>query len=484
MRFYLLVGVISLMITPTLVFSSQSETDLRIEQRQRQQQKQSEDKALAEADLALPSTPSWHVPLETLDVNALGRALYQAIQQHAWDRVAEGLPYYQTLPGHDAMLILYAKGGLARQAGNLAQAVHFYQALLELKPDFLLAQLSLARVLFEDYQSREAKQYFEAIATSIAGMPHAAGVQRTVSAYLQALSLRQSWQGSLAIGPEYHTNINKTSHSETCLLSVATGCAYVRKTPDAIASYGWGATLSAAKTWAVSGHHHGFIRGMAYGVDYDKNDTYNQWDTQWLIGYRYQNAANQLSIGPLLEGTWQGGSWISHSFGVNLDYLRILTPASTFKGTVVSKDIRYQGAQLKALSGQETYLSATWFFQLHPNWLAFIGANYTDSQSEDTVFDWRSLGGRVGVSFQPTPELDGLFSYAYQDRNYREYNAMLGNKRHDIQHTLVLSLRLPTLTVAGFSPVITGQYHQTRSNVDWLYSHDYTRIQVQFEKQF
>ena len=175
---------------------------------------------------------------DTLD--DLGRAIYLSVSRKAWVDVRRFLPRYVALSGHDPMLVAWARGGLARSEGRLGEAERHYRALLAIQPDFLPGRLELGRLLFENRKDREARRLFRAIRDELARQDdRAAGVRRNVDAFLTALDRRDQWQGMIAIGPGYSSNLNQSSASQTCLLTGEDGtCLIDRTLPSAIASVG------------------------------------------------------------------------------------------------------------------------------------------------------------------------------------------------------------------------------------------------------
>src|SRR3546814_14142580 len=107
--------------------------------------------------------------------------------------------------------------------------------------DFLPGQLELARALFENHKDREAHRAFQAAHTLLAEQgDQAVNVRQTVDAFLHALEQRRGWQGRIAVGPTYSTNLNQSSDSYTCLLEAnAVTCLFDRTIPDPLAAPGF-----------------------------------------------------------------------------------------------------------------------------------------------------------------------------------------------------------------------------------------------------
>src|SRR3546814_16833668 len=67
----------------------------------------------------------------------------------------------------------------------------------------------------------------------------AVNVRLTVDAFLHALEQRRGWQGRIAVGPTYSTNLTQSSASYTCLLEANAGtCLFDRQVPAPNAAAG------------------------------------------------------------------------------------------------------------------------------------------------------------------------------------------------------------------------------------------------------
>src|SRR3546814_8299821 len=79
-------------------------------------------------------------------------------------------------------------------------------------------------VCSSDLKDREAHRAFQAAHTLLAEQgDQAVNVRQTVDAFLHALEQRRGWQGRIAVGPTYSTNLNQSSASYACLLEANDG---------------------------------------------------------------------------------------------------------------------------------------------------------------------------------------------------------------------------------------------------------------------
>ena len=249
--------------------AGEADTRLRLEREFEQAGRAREDRLLRDAE-ALDGPP------ETLEIDGqtysigdnvhdIGRALYIFVQRQDWPGAARFLDAYLRFAARDPMLVAYAEGGLARAAGDLDEAEARYRALLGLQDNFLPGQLALARVLFEHRKDKEARRAFERIHARLKAQgDQAAGVLRTVEAFLGALRERRGPRGALALGPGYNNNLNQSSASRTCLLAAPNGVCLLKRTILApIAALGLNIEGRAGLRVPLVGHHGLSLRAVA-----------------------------------------------------------------------------------------------------------------------------------------------------------------------------------------------------------------------------
>src|SRR3546814_2134974 len=119
-------------------------------------------------------------------------------------------------------------------------------------------------VCSSDLKDREAHRAFQAAHTLLAEQgDQAVNVRQTVDAFLHALEQRRGWQGRIAVGPTYSTNLNQSSASYTCLLEANDGtCLFDRTVPDPIAAAGVNFEATLGRDITLGGHHGIRVRGL------------------------------------------------------------------------------------------------------------------------------------------------------------------------------------------------------------------------------
>ncbi|WP_253341179.1 surface lipoprotein assembly modifier [Sphingobium sp. OAS761] len=480
------------MALPSTAFAQSSadqDTRLRLDQQMEGQKRESESELLEDAD-ALDVPTSLEIDGQTYSVgdnaNDMGKALYISITRKQWPDVQRFLAAYRRYPDRDPMLVHYGKGGLAREGGDLSAAEAEYRALLALQADFLPGQLELARVLFENHKDREARRAFQAAHTLLAEEgDQAVNVRQTVDAFLHALERRRGWQGRIAVGPTYSTNLNQSSASYTCLLEADDGtCLFDRKVPDPIAAAGVNFEATLGRDIPLGGHHGIRARGLLYGDIYPDQHDYSQATAIGRVGYRYQSARNTIALSPSFEIGSLGSSILYDAPGINAEWTHILSPSATLRFEGAYRDFRYRLATYDRQDGPLTDISLTAWYAVAPGWTLFGGPDFSVKDTDDPVDSYDQGGVRLGLNKSFGTDASLLLIGSYRYRRYRAYSELFAAQRQDDQFNATAIARFPALKFAGLVPEIVVQHTHIESNIDWLYSYDRTSASLRLSHAF
>lgn len=420
------------------------------------------------------------------NVDETGQALYIALVRKQWPDVRRFLTAYLALEGHDPMLALYAKGGLARQANDLAIAEAQYRALLALQPDFMPGRLELARVLFENRKDREALRAFrQARAALDAEGDKAVGVRRTIDAFLAALEKRRGWQGSLVLGSGYSSNLNQSSASYTCLLTGEDGsCLIDRQVPDPIKAAGINFEGTISRRVPLGGHSGLSGRALLYGDIWPGHGAYSQATLTTQLGYDHQTAAVSYTLAPTFDLASFGRDILYDAWGVRAEALYTVSAATAFRLELSRKVLNYRQPAYADHDGALTEVYFTGWQVLPRGWTLFGGPDFLDKTADDKANAYRQLGLRAGVNkaFGNAASLLAFASFRWRD--HRAYSELLEAKRRDREQNYIAIVKLPALGFAGLTPNILVQHNRVKSSVDWLYSYRRTVASLRLEYAF
>lgn len=424
----------------------------------------------------------------------LAKALYLAVMQKQWGNAAIYLKHYQQYQGYDQALTDFAEAALARAQGKLKLAEQKFQSSLNQQPNNLICELELARVLFEQQKNKQAARLFTSIQDKL-GQSNGAmippEVQQTVDLFVKALDQRDSWQGSVAIGPSYATNLNSSSEQSKTwtLYGIDDKCKatpiqeITRGSPKAASATGVDYEASLIKRFSLSGNHGISLRGLAFGQSYADHALYNESTLNINAGYSFFDLKNQITIAPLFEHKRYANDGLYNAWGARTEWMRFLAPDKAFKLEAEIKDLGYQ--KYKNLDGKESSAMFTFWKILPQQWTLFSGLDVLDHDTQEKYMAaYQQQGIRLGLSKSWKAGLNTTLLTSYRWRQFDRYVETFAARRHDFEQNYTLVVQMPRFKFYGMTPNLTYRYNHNDSNVDWLYSYDKHNISLKLEHRF
>ncbi|CDG23326.1 conserved exported protein of unknown function [Xenorhabdus poinarii G6] len=413
------------------------------------------------------------------NINDIGQALFLAINHQQWSDVRRFLAAYLKLPDHDAMLVNFAQGGLARLEGDLDLATYHYQQILSQQPDFTRIKLELARVYFEDHKTREAEQLFTELNEQQL-LPKT--VLKNIHSYLEAIALRNGWRGSFSMGYAYNDNVNMSSDQKTVKNLI--NQIVEQKTSKAIKAWGMSYDATLSRRYQLFGHHGIFGRGLIYGENY--RDHHNENENTFLLvgGYNYKSKRHDVSFGPLFEYKQRADDTFYHAAGIKTEWRWGFTPHTALNIELEYKKLRHQ--QLYRRKDGE--LSSTYLTLSHvinKDFVLFGGGDWLYRGNDDYPVDrYQQWGIRTGIAGQIYPGINGSLFATLKKRQFGAYNPMLNARRQDTEQIYTAVIKIPAAEIFSMTPSLTFRHRHNRSNVDWLYSYNKNEVLIRLEKYF
>jgi len=419
----------------------------------------------------------------------LGPAIYVSLNLHQWEKVRQFLEKYRSLPGHEAALVAMAEGLLAREARDYSQAIARLNTALQTNPDFVRAKMELARVLFEDKQSKEARALFGEISTS--GIPEAA--RPVIEGFQSALDARAAWHGSFSVGIGYNSNINQENGREdTFHVCYFFGCfPSTRKMPDPIPSSSLVYDLTLNRRVPLSGHHNILLRGISYGNFYrkhkeaDPNVYYNDNTSIVYAGYNYLDARHHVAITPLFENYYSNRSTLYQAAGLRLDWKYSVTRSLQIGFHAQHKHLRFKGSVRQYFDNyNENQLGAYGSYMLTPKTALFGGLNYTRKLRHQAAARSREYMGNIGVyrMFDAGFTINAIALYRHTRND--EADLFLGGRRKDNQQMYIVNIGMPRFAFKGIVPNLYLKRTVNNSSIDWAYQYRQTEVALKLEKRF
>jgi len=351
---------------------------------------------------------------------------------------------------------------LAREAQNYPSAIEKLNTALEEKPDFVRAKMELARVLFEDNQSREARALFGEISTS--GIPEAA---RPVIEGFQT---------------GYNSNINQENGREdTFQVCYFFGCfPSTRKMPDPIKSSSLVYDLTLNRRVPLSGHHNILLRGISYGNFYrkhkkaDPNVYYNDNTSIVYTGYNYLDARHDIAITPLFENYYSNRSTLYQAAGLRLDWKYNLTRSLQLGFNAQHKHLQFKGDVRQYFDNyNENQVGVYGSYMLNQKTALFGGLNYTRKLRQQAAARSKEYMGNIGIyrMFDSGFNVNAVALYRY-------------TRNDEAEQIYIINIGMPRFAFKGIVPNFYMKRTVNNSSIDWAYEYRQTEVALKLEKRF
>ncbi|MFV0454784.1 MAG: surface lipoprotein assembly modifier [Pseudomonas sp.] len=461
---------------------------------QEQTRRSIEQKAQAEEALAAPPGTlmyegrRYEVP-STLE--ALTPAIYVAINTNQWTQLPDFIARYRELPGHRPALANMAQSLLARFEGDYPQALRHMELASEQEPQDARILLELARLWFEDYQEKRAREGFARVLA--VGLP--AQAELLVQQYQQALDIRADWHGSAALGWGYNDNINQGNGHRSCLRRFMDKCLFERRMPEAIDSEMVNYELSLQRRFNLAGNHNLQLRPLSYGNYYSTTDSstasrikdYSNNLAILQAGYQYLNARDSYAVTPYVEHYYRNRATDYLAHGLQAEWRHSLSRRWQIGTSLDGK--RYEYSSKGQLTGAD-YDQYQWnlFASFSPltSTSLYGGVTLTRRKYEVEQASSRDWSVRGGI-YHLFPGEAGVFVNAlgiYRESRNDAYDFFLGERRHDKQQVYILSAGVNAWQVAGLVPELRVRHSINHSNLDWAFGFEQTEVSLMLRKSF
>lgn len=419
----------------------------------------------------------------------LGPAIYVTLNLRQWSKVRQFVERYRQLPGHEPALVSMAEGMLARQDKHYGQAIASLRRAVAQNPSFARAKLELARALFEDNQSREAKALFDEVAQST--VPEQ--VVPVLEGYQGALRERDSWHGSVSMGTGYNSNINQgngmTTRTQVCSFfeCIETN----RKMPVPIRSSSLVYDAVAERRFQIEGNHHLLVRGLSYGNYYhrhkeDEPQTYYDDNTSVIyVGYNYLSALDDVSVSPLFESYWGDRHNKYQATGLRTEWKHTLTERLQLIAQAQQKHFRFQGRERDYFENyDERMVGGSASYLLGSQTLVYGGLTYTRRTQPQVSARNKEYMASLGLYRMFDVGINLNATALYRRTRYDEADTFLGGLREDRQQIYIANLAVPRFKFAGLVPSLYVKRTVNASSIDWAYTYRQTEVALKVEKSF
>lgn len=403
--------------------------------------------------------------------------LDQAVRDEAWPAVKTLLPVYTRAPAADAVLIHYAKAGLARSEGHYGDAIGHYRAILSEHPDYAAVRLDLARALYEDRQFDAAEYHFQ----RVQGMAPPPAVAESVQRYLQRIQSQDRLSGNISVSYLNDSNVNNASNDKY----IRVGDKLFIRNKDTYPQRGEGVWFNGALQQDVPLQDRHSLRflGTVTGKSYWNNHRFDDITSRLYAGYRWQDFRQQFSLLPFYEKRWYGTEAYSAGPGVRMEYSYLLSPSWQISQVVEYQKMHYDNALYDYLAGDNRYISTTLSHVVNARLSVFMGGDIAWQNTTTTSETNRRYSLRSGLETDLPYGLSAGVMGALAKRHYDDDNDIFGVRRQDDERMGMLSLWHRDLHFMSVMPKINLVYKKVNSNIDF---YDYTQrnVWLTFDKRF
>lgn len=357
----------------------------------------------------------------------------------------------------------YRKGVMLADAGRYADAAVAFRALLDEKPDVLVARLELARMLAAMGRETEARR--ELRQAQALGIPPAAAL--TVDRFAAALRSPKRFGGSLELALTPDSNVNRATEART----LDTIIAPLTLSEDARARTGIGGRVAgqAYGKFPLTENLSSLTRAAGVGEFFSESQ-FDDVSVSVLTGLEWRGAVDKVSPSIGVTRRWFGGERYARTETVTLDWVRSLDRRSQLALSGSASTAHYARNRLQ--DGEIYDLSLAYERALSGTTGASLSVAATRQAAEDPGYS--TWSGGLNVSAWRESGWGTLFMSTGIRRTEGDARLFLfPEARREWLVTASAGVNLRAWTFAGFAPSFRINLERNESTVG-LY--DYRRV--------
>jgi Thioredoxin domain-containing protein len=395
-----------------------------------------------------------------------------------WNVLAELLPIYAQIEGHDPILLSYAQGAFYRHQGKHGLAIAEYRSILASSPELVYVRFDLAAMLFENKEYEAAKDQFHKV--KAADLPEP--LPTVINQYLEAIQKQTGWDFNAGLQYTRTDNVNNASSIE----EIKIGSLIFVKNEDALpqSANGISYNLGASRDIPLQGQHYAVFNTRLYGIDYWDNKDYSELTIRAGAGYKYQNFQTEFSLIPFIEQSWLGGQRYGFNQGIGLELRQWLNHQNQIAGTYHYINKSYINSAYKRYEGQLQHVSLSLIHFFSPT-LIFIGgvdAQWDNLNGKDESSE--KYGVHAGVIKEWGSSISTRTNVRFARRTFNDEHFLMPQTRKDNEYQLDLSFWHRKIYWRGITPRLNFRYIKIDSNIPEFYTRDSRQFFISFEKTF
>lgn len=357
----------------------------------------------------------------------------------------------------------YRLGLLLADMGRYSDAAVTFRALLDEKPDVLVARLELARMLAALGRENEARR--ELRQAQAGGVPVEAAAM--VDRFARALRSEKRFGGVFEVALAPDSNINRATEART----LDTVIAPLTLSEDARARSGAGfrgmtqvfARLPVAEGWSV------LPRAAVQGSVY-RQSQFNDASASALLGVERRSGRNRLTASVGQTWRWFGNEPYAQTSAMALDWVRAMDARSQLITGLTVSDARYEANPLQ--DGNIYDLSTAYERALDARSGVSASVSITRQDAADPGYATWAGGGSLG-GWRETRWGTAFASAGLRRTEGDERLFLFRDKRREWLMTGRLGMTFRSLTTYGFAPTVRFTLERNDSTVG---IYDYRRV--------
>ncbi len=370
----------------------------------------------------------------------------------------------------------FLEGLLARQTGDLPNAVKKFRAVLTDRPNEARVRFELARALYDQGHKTAADYHFKLAEQS--GLKLPPDVARVISGYRRAIRAQKGWSFSTQFGIAPDTNINSATTSEQIDIF---GLPF-RLNDGARAQSGVGqivalqgqARLKLSDIYAID------VIANASFTNY-KGTQFDDLATSLSVGPSRQFDSLRVGIGATVAQRWYGGRVLSRGYGARAFAEKQLPHGAELNVELALREI--DNRINNGYDGSQAALSVTYERPLKHQLVASIGFTAKKDFIAQKEYASTDFGILAGLGAELPWGINAGLSLQGSQSHFGAPSQNFGITRSDWRFDSQAYLGLRNIRLLGFSPALTFSYSYNSSNIE-LYSFHRSRVEFSVARYF
>lgn len=416
--------------------------------------------------------PSWTTDevyeVITQNPEAFEQLLLRSLAQSDVQALKTLLPAYERYPAKDQSAVDWGNAILLLDKGEKKQAIALFRKVNAALPDIRLLRLQMAAALYQNKQTRAAKDELQKLLRENISDSE----RQRIQGYLNAINRADKWTYSFDASFVYSDNIE-----DVAKVGARTQQGWTSSTPPESGT-GMRYYLGANKRWSFdNAFFTSFSAGLG-GVYYWDNEKFNDLYATTSVGVGYQAQKGEVEFAPNIVKTWYAGGTsrpdgddslksYTQSVGARLSGHYWVLPRLMYQGSASYSDAEYEAPYTH---NDNKFYSLYNGLMYAPNGKSYYTLGWTASKKDMTNNNPANSYDQstVRLSWQNTWKKGIVTNTAYSIGSRQYEGVAFGDfvPRHNREHELAFSIWKRDITLFGLTPKLHFKAKKITSNTE------------------